>query len=39
MGLTVLFGDWVIELQGANTLGGVNVRKLESGWIYYQRGP
>ena len=39
MGLAVLFGDGVIEFQGANTFTGVNVRKVGSGWIDYQREP
>ena len=30
MGLTVLFGDWVVEFQSADTFSGVNIRKLGS---------
>ena len=39
MGLAVLFGDRVIEFQGANTFMGVNARKVGSGWVNYQREP
>ena len=39
MGLTVFLGDRVIEFQGANTFRSVNVRKVESEWICYQREP